>query len=655
MLDIKVSAALLGYTQEEQRIILSCFREQKEAPTVRLRKGVGLVADVYENHVEVVEGYAGFPIEKALIDKNKQTFKDDRNIGRVVTMGGNSMVITGKKSDGRYSVVGKKGEKTAKRAEDLGLNFQREHIDIEDLHQMMVEKMDGKDDNGFKSCWKGYEKQGTKMKGGKEVNDCVKEAAIDEAKHAMVKVAVNPKKLGYKVADVGPDGKERNVKTYGAMKKEEYVDEALTGERYKKAVKKPGGIAYSRMVSADPKKRATRGGRGGESDFGAGDRGSGNKSARRAGTYQEEYVDEATAMAKRGYDEAPIRSKIAKSTGGGKSADRATALADRETYGNKEKKAGRENLARKQRGDFRNTTSSSPGLHGYGHKSDDPKVKAKQAARGAQRGALTPNEKKSLNREEFEAFIEEFIDFNDPELDTLTFEELEEICTEALLELDGELLTEALEFIDGMDLLTEVMDRKEIQRRRDQAKDRLATSSAMNSAASKPAPKQRDAGAEARQRLTSKSSSDASPASGARREKVKAALKTAGSAIKKGLSATKSAAKKAVGGASEVAGAAAGGFRKGYSDARGKSEPKRSDSGSQSSERVSGSSSSSSSSSSTSGGEGRVRLRDRLKSGIKSAIGSAARVVSRKARSVARRLGEEQQPYSWREAMGVDE
>ena len=68
---------------------------------------------------------------------------------------------------------------------------------------------------------------------------------------------------------------------------EEVFDEALTGERYKKAVKKPGGTAYSRMVSADPKKRATRGGRGGESDFGAGDRGSGNKAARRAGTYKD--------------------------------------------------------------------------------------------------------------------------------------------------------------------------------------------------------------------------------------------------------------------------------------------------------------------------------------------------------------------------------
>jgi len=77
---------------------------------------------------------------------------------------------------------------------------------------------------------------------------------------------------------------------------DEELDEALTGERYKKAVKKPGGTAYSRMVSADPKKRATRGGRGGESDFGAGDRGSGNKAARRAGTYQEAFeswLDEA--------------------------------------------------------------------------------------------------------------------------------------------------------------------------------------------------------------------------------------------------------------------------------------------------------------------------------------------------------------------------
>ena len=61
------------------------------------------------------------------------------------------------------------------------------------------------------------------------------------------------------------------------------MNEALTGERLKKAVKKSGGMAYTRKVSADPAKRATRGGRGGESDFGAGDRGTGNKSRRRRG------------------------------------------------------------------------------------------------------------------------------------------------------------------------------------------------------------------------------------------------------------------------------------------------------------------------------------------------------------------------------------
>ena len=117
-----------------------------------------------------------------------------------------------------------------------------------------------------------------------------------------------------------------------------------------------------------------------------------------------EEVDEATAMAKRGYDEAPIRQKIAKSTGGGKAADRASALEKKPTYGDDKAAKQRSDYARKQRGDFRKTTSSSPGLHGYAHKSDDPAVKAKQAARGAQRGALTPAEKKQFNREEFDIF-----------------------------------------------------------------------------------------------------------------------------------------------------------------------------------------------------------------------------------------------------------
>jgi len=106
-----------------------------------------------------------------------------------------------------------------------------------------------------------------------------------------------------------------------------------------------------------------------------------------------EELDEATAMAKRGYDETKLRQRA----GGGEAADRATSLEKKSTYGDANKEKQRQNYARAQRGDYRKTASSSPGLHGYGHKSDDPKVKAKQAARGAQRGALTPNERKQLN------------------------------------------------------------------------------------------------------------------------------------------------------------------------------------------------------------------------------------------------------------------
>jgi hypothetical protein len=112
-----------------------------------------------------------------------------------------------------------------------------------------------------------------------------------------------------------------------------------------------------------------------------------------------EDIVEKTAMAKRGYDETEIRTKIANSTGGGEAADRAGELADRKTFGQRgvDPKA-RQNLARAQRGDFRKTTSSSPGLKGYAYKATTDSDKAKQAARGAQRGALTPKEKKQFGR-----------------------------------------------------------------------------------------------------------------------------------------------------------------------------------------------------------------------------------------------------------------
>jgi hypothetical protein len=142
----------------------------------------------------------------------------------------------------------------------------------------------------------------------------------------------------------------------------------------------------------------------------------------------EEEIDEATAMAKRGYDETKLRQRA----GGGEAADRATALASKETYGDSKKKEAREKLARSQRKDFRNTASSSPGLRGYGYKSNDPAVKAKQAARGAQRGALTPAERKQLIMgDDFANWVDALLD-EGYDLSDYTWDEVYEAYTELL-------------------------------------------------------------------------------------------------------------------------------------------------------------------------------------------------------------------------------
>ena len=135
--DIKVSAELMGYTLDEQMTILKHVDRESQAPSQRMQETVDKIIKIIDESPiqDTFEGYGGFPIEKELIDKNKRISPDDRNIGRVISPGGQSMVITGRKSDGRYIVVGKKGEKTAKYAEDIGVQGPKESVDIDDLHR----------------------------------------------------------------------------------------------------------------------------------------------------------------------------------------------------------------------------------------------------------------------------------------------------------------------------------------------------------------------------------------------------------------------------------------------------------------------------------------------------------------------------------------
>jgi len=250
--------------------------------------------------------------------------------------------------------------------------------------------------------------------------------------------------------------------------------------------------------------------------------------------------------------------------------------------------------------------------------------------------------KANLKKEDFEAFVEEII--SDESFDSFSFEELHDICVEALMELDGEYLTEALDMIDDVELLTEVTSPAKVNAAR--LKNKSSAASGEGQTAGK------DAGAEARSRLGSGSSSSSN-----RGEKLKAALKSAGSAVKSGLKKAGAGAAKAAGYAAGAAGRAAkagvSNFKKGYE--RGASGSGGGDSKSAGGSSVSKSQSpGDSSSSSSGGGENRVRLRDRIKSGIKKVVGGAARAVSRGARGVARRMGEEA-TYNWRAELGIND
>jgi len=103
-----------------------------------------------------------------------------------------------------------------------------------------------------------------------------------------------------------------------------------------------------------------------------------------------EQLDERTAMAKRGYDETPLR----RPPGGGGAADRAIALRDASTFGGSTDPKARQRLANSQMGDFRQTVLS--GGSGSDFKSPDLKIQNLQAARARQRGGLTPNEIRRL-------------------------------------------------------------------------------------------------------------------------------------------------------------------------------------------------------------------------------------------------------------------
>ena len=70
MLDIKIGSVLLGYSLQEQTQILDCVYGGEDPKTKRIEDAGRAIVDIIMQHEEIVEGYAGFPVEKKLIDSD---------------------------------------------------------------------------------------------------------------------------------------------------------------------------------------------------------------------------------------------------------------------------------------------------------------------------------------------------------------------------------------------------------------------------------------------------------------------------------------------------------------------------------------------------------------------------------------------------------
>ena len=137
-----VSAALMDYNPTEQAYILKAIEEDTLPKSQRLHTGVMKVMEAFDAYEPTVEGYAGFQVDRNTVSKKKAEYKDDRNVGRVVRSGsGDSMLITGRRADGRDILVGKKGEKSARDAAHVGVTTKEAvvGIEIDDVDREMLE------------------------------------------------------------------------------------------------------------------------------------------------------------------------------------------------------------------------------------------------------------------------------------------------------------------------------------------------------------------------------------------------------------------------------------------------------------------------------------------------------------------------------------
>ena len=90
--------------------------------TKHLREGAREFWDVFSSASDyaepLTEGVGGFPIDRSNIVKNRAK---DRNVGRVMDVNGQQVLVINKRSNGDFVVVDKMGKRTVKKSDGLGV------------------------------------------------------------------------------------------------------------------------------------------------------------------------------------------------------------------------------------------------------------------------------------------------------------------------------------------------------------------------------------------------------------------------------------------------------------------------------------------------------------------------------------------------------
>ena len=138
---------------------------------------------------KTAEKYAGSEAKSAEREDRKSKGKHIHGMADSVEVNGEMVEssVPGKPAErlGAVTAIPKDEQEAARQRTLAKAKAMREKTSKNEDLAVEAKKMDGKDDNGFTSCWKGYRKKGTKMKGGKEVNDCVKSEELEIQERAL--------------------------------------------------------------------------------------------------------------------------------------------------------------------------------------------------------------------------------------------------------------------------------------------------------------------------------------------------------------------------------------------------------------------------------------------------------------------------------------